>query len=108
MRKQSRVTCCECRKFLLLLYPSVPDWYVQRAMERRHRWQASRIVDLAEGRFPAREPEARADPSRNARSETPPPPRSKPEDPAVVAALRAVTGKRNGSRLCQATAERLF
>ena len=105
---QSRVTCCECREVLVLHYHSVPDCFVQHAMEKRHRWQASRIVDLAEGRFPAREPEARADPSRNARSETPPPPRSKPEDPAVVAALRAVTGKRNGSRLCQATAERLF
>ena len=45
---QSRVTCCECRKVLVLLYHSVPDWYVQHAMERRHRWQASRIVDLAE------------------------------------------------------------
>ena len=75
----SRVTCCECRKVLVLLYHSVPDWYVQHAMEQRHRWQASRIVDLEH--FPASEPEARADPSRHAHSE---PPRSKRDEPAAA------------------------
>ena len=35
---QSRVTCCECCKVLELLYRSVPDWYVQHAMEQRHQY----------------------------------------------------------------------
>ena len=43
---QSRVTCCECRKVLVLLYHSVPETYVQHGMEQRHRWLASRIDDL--------------------------------------------------------------